>query len=108
MDGLRVGDPQTFFLNDCISQNRTTPDPPEKEHTPSDPFQRAMVPYSSRSLFSMTVASSDLHHHACPVRDVVREWQGVIGDAEIPYIQDGFFGPGISLIEEVRCRLYQM
>ena len=26
----------------------------------------------------------------------------------IPYIQDGFFGPGMSLIEEVRRRLYQV
>ena len=28
--------------------------------------------------------------------------------AEIPYIQDGFSGPGTSLIEKVRYRLYKM
>ena len=28
-------------------------------------------------------------------------------EVEIPYIQDGFFGPGTSPIEEVRYHLYQ-
>ena len=83
MDGLEVGNPQAFFLCDGISGDRTPPDP-EKKHTLSDPFQRDTAPYSSRSFFSTTVNSSDIHHHVCPVRDFVRECHRFVGDAELP------------------------
>ena len=71
MDGLGVCNPQAFFLRDTISEDRTAPS--EKKHTPNDPFQREMAPYSSRSLFSGTANSADILHHAWPVEVSVSE-----------------------------------
>ena len=63
VDCLGVGDPQAFFLHSNINVSVPRRRAAENKCTPSDPFQRAMVPYSSRIVLSTTPNSSCCHHH---------------------------------------------
>ena len=77
VDGLRIGDPQAFFLYDgmreegryCIRFLR-------KQLTLRNPSQRVTVPYSSRRLLSTTVASSHIHH---PEAQAPQRWDNWVG-----------------------------
>jgi hypothetical protein len=80
-----VGNPQVFSLHDRIAGDRARR--PKKKLTPSVPFHRTTVPYPSRSVFSITLASLSCHHHRNPIPGSARcrcVAGGVTGDTTYP------------------------
>ena len=107
MNRFGIGDPQALFL--CsrirvrIHLSSTVGERGEPPGTrSSEPLTRILLEVSSRLYPLLRVATTiDALSQKLSVGVVSRT-----GGRELPYVQEGFFGPGISLIAEAWYRLY--
>ena len=102
VNGLGVSDPQTLFLHDSI-RTRVTAQSTSRKTNPKRPVPGSYGPVVFENAFLKGTRFLTLPP---PYVSCFRLFKTAVGDQcgepKIPYIQEGFFGPGMSLMEELR------